>query len=542
MVETNIPEINVEEIMARIREEVKLRKQRTAAHDNEPSPISSNTAEAFKQLDGEPEIPLHSCPALAKCHLETAAPPFPGTEAYALNELLIYHDTDFITNAYAAILHRSPDHNGAEHYLTNLRNGELTKAEILGRLRYSREGRSRKIPVKGLLFPFLTQSSYKIPILGKGLRILTGLLNLPTILKNIQVVENTLFIKSNIFNDQIKTMHSHLHILRDHVAGMQDEIASRLHNKAYKQDITAVSENISVIQSGMKEELGRITEKLAAGEANFMDNISQLSENISFTKNSLIDQERRLALFLNEARKRLPEPFSREQLENLVSEEDHLHDAMYVAFEDHFRGTREDIKERQKVYLPYIEKVMQQTGGGEILDVGCGRGEWLELLKEKEYKAKGVDINRVMVSECADMALDVVESDVIEYLRAQKANSFFAITGFHIVEHLPNNILIKLFDESLRVLRSGGIIIFETPNPENIIVGSCNFYIDPSHCNPIPPITLKFIAEARGFNNAEIVRLYENEYYSELKQSNISEKITSLFYSAQDYSIIGHKA
>jgi len=221
--------------------------------------------------------------------------------------------------------------------------------------------------------------------------------------------------------------------------------------------------------------------------------IKNIANQIRENKLNILDQQRRLMLLLEEARKRLPEPINKTQIQNMLTEEDHILDAMYVSFEDQFRGTREDIKNRQKIYLPCIEHVKGGTENAPVLDIGCGRGEWLELLKENGYIAKGLDVNRIMVQKCLETGLNVEEADAIEYVRSQKSNSFGVITGFHIVEHLPLKILISLFDEALRILKPGGLVIFETPNPENIIVGACSFYTDPTHRNPITPNKLKYL-------------------------------------------------
>src|SRR4030043_2272533 len=161
-----------------------------------------------------------------------------------------------------------------------------------------------------------------------------------------------------------------------------------------------------------------------------------------------------------------------------------------------------------------------------ILDLGCGRGEWLELLKENGYIAKGVDFNRVMVRQCQELGLDVTESDMIEYLRNQQPNSFGALTGFHILEHLSFKAVISLFDEALRVLKSGGMVIFETPNPENLIVAACNFYFDPTHRNPLPPRLLNFLIVSRGFEKTGIIRLHPYEFSQE--QQNPSTAVEAL--------------
>ena len=123
----------------------------------------------------------------------------------------------------------------------------------------------------------------------------------------------------------------------------------------------------------------------------------------------------------------------------MVQEEDHLLDAMYVSFEDRFRGTRQDIKERVKIYLPDVKKALAVTDNALVLDVGCGRGEWLEVLRENTINAMGLDLNRIMVAQCRDMGLEVLSLDLISHLRSLKSNTLCAVTGFHIVEHLPIN-------------------------------------------------------------------------------------------------------
>ncbi|UCB47018.1 MAG: class I SAM-dependent methyltransferase, partial [Spirochaetota bacterium] len=220
--------------------------------------------------------------------------------------------------------------------------------------------------------------------------------------------------------------------------------------------------------------------------------------------------------------------------------EDHLPDAMYAAFEDQFRGRREDIKERQRIYLAYIKEVNAGTKEAPVLDLGCGRGEWLELLKENEFVAEGVDSNSVFIKMCSELGLDATESDIIEYFRSQKEKTYGAITGFHIVEHLPLTDLINLFDEALRTLIPGGVVIFETPNPENIIMGSFYFYRDPSHLKPIVPDTLKFLLEQRGFVKSIIKRLHPRTEAEYTGNKYIDDIIHSMNME-MDYSVIGYK-
>jgi SAM-dependent methyltransferase len=236
-----------------------------------------------------------------------------------------------------------------------------------------------------------------------------------------------------------------------------------------------------------------------------------------------------------------------------ILKKEHSLDAFYVAFEDEFRGSREDVFKRLKVYLPLVEETKIGSCESPILDLGCGRGEWLELLHDSGYTAKGVDINRAMVNQCQSRGLNVIESDLISYLQSLPNNSLGAVTGFHIIEHLSFEVLIKLVDETLRVLQCDGLAIFESPNPENIIVGACNFYSDPTHRNPLVPTTIKFLFEQRGFSNVNLMRLREYRLEDPLEfveaDNPIASKLNPLieiakhnFYASPDFAVVAKKA
>lgn len=213
-------------------------------------------------------------------------------------------------------------------------------------------------------------------------------------------------------------------------------------------------------------------------------------------------------------------------------------DDFYVKFEDRFRGTEKEVEGRQKIYLPRLKKLVP-SNAYPIIDIGCGRGELLQLLKKEGLPAIGIDLNKDMISRGKEKGLKVYDADAIKFLRKREANSVAAITGFHIVEHIPFENLLNLFQTSFKALKSGGIVIFETPNPENLIVGSCNFYNDPSHLKPIPPEVLKFVIENTGFINAEILRLHpiKNIESSDPLVKEIGEKL----FGPQDYAVIAAK-
>jgi O-antigen chain-terminating methyltransferase len=261
-------------------------------------------------------------------------------------------------------------------------------------------------------------------------------------------------------------------------------------------------------------------------------------------KTEIILQERRITILLEEARKRLPDPWSQEQVQSVADEAHHVLDALYVSFEDQFRGTRELIKERLRVYLSIIQEAQLGSEKRPMLDLGCGRGEWLEVLYEEGLSGQGVDRNRVLVEQCQRRGLGVVESDVLTYLRSLPDASLGVVTGFHIMEHLPLEVRIKVLDETVRVLTSGGLAIFETPNPQNVLVGSHTFYFDPTHRNPIPSAVMRFLAEARGLCRVKILELhpYSEAFRVQEADLDVAKRFNEYFYGPQDYAVIGWKA
>jgi len=219
-----------------------------------------------------------------------------------------------------------------------------------------------------------------------------------------------------------------------------------------------------------------------------------------------------------------------------------LLDPLYVAFEDRFRGSRADIKQRQSVYLDLLRQAGAGAPGRPIIDVGSGRGELLELLAENGLAARGVDMNTAMVSLCTGYGLECVQDDAIAYLVRAEPGSLGAVTGFHIIEHLLFEAMVALFDASLRALAPGGIVIFETPNPANLLVSSRWFHLDPTHRNPLPSEMVSMIAEARGFVDVGIRLLHPMERRFEAQDHLLSNQLDELFFGPQDYALIARKA
>lgn len=312
-----------------------------------------------------------------------------------------------------------------------------------------------------------------------------------------------------------------------------------------KSEIERVREQFDRTSASLKSEIAEQAESKTALKKELNEKAAKIEglENIvSLLKHTITKQERDIAIFLEEAKKRLPEHFSVEDIRSLAAGDEHRFDSLYVSFEELFRGTRTYVKENVRAYLPYIKKVNAGTDEALLLDIGCGRGEWLELLKENGLRARGVDINSIFINQCRERGLEAIESDAILYLRSLPGSSLGALTALHLIEHLPFKMLISLLDETVRVLKPGGIAIFETPNPDNILVGSRNFYLDPTHRKPLPSDMIKFMAEARGLFGVEILNLHPDADAKRLSGSDVAERFNKYFYGPQDYAVIGYKA
>ncbi len=170
----------------------------------------------------------------------------------------------------------------------------------------------------------------------------------------------------------------------------------------------------------------------------------------------------------------------------------------YLGFEDQFRGPVEEIRARLGDYLPCFE------GASDVLDVGCGRGEFLQLLRERQVTARGVDVNHEMVEACRSSGLDVAESDALAYLECLPDGSLGGLFAAQVVEHLDPGRLIRLLDVAFVKLRPGARIVLETINPACWGAFFDSYIRDLTHVRPIHPETLKYLLHASGFQTVEL--------------------------------------
>jgi SAM-dependent methyltransferase len=216
-----------------------------------------------------------------------------------------------------------------------------------------------------------------------------------------------------------------------------------------------------------------------------------------------------------------------------------MSDSYYRAFEDRYRGSREVITQRLRAYMPFLEPLAALHAPARALDVGCGRGEWLELAAASGFEARGVDLDDGMLQACRERGLAVENADALVTLRAMPDASLAMVSAFHVVEHVPFDMVRELMAEALRVLQPGGLLIFETPNPENLVVGASSFYRDPSHVRPIPPELLAFAAEHAGYARQVVLRLQEQPGLRDAPMVGLHHVLDG---ASPDYAVVAQKA
>lgn len=381
-----------------------------------------------------------------------------------VRELMRYHHAEFVEIAYQNILQRPADPEGFHNALRHLESGG-SKIALLEGLRYSPEGRSRHVRLRGLLPRYWMERMFRVPFIGYALETIAILLRLPVLIRHHRALEVHVNAQSRIMREELQSS----------IAAMQREDA------------------------GLRSDIESLR---AAAEAEAMK----------------LEQSRHEALVRARKMNRL-----------------------YGALEDEFRGARDEIKGRVAVYLPHVHRAGAGSTTSPVIDLGCGRGEWLELLTEHHLVARGVDDSEESVKRCRARGLDVVQADAVEYLRSLPDGSVGAVTAMHVVEHLDFPVMCELIENAARVLNPGGVLIIETPNPRNVLVASNTFYLDPTHLHPLPSALLKFVVEKSGLPRSEVMELHPSAHVWPTLESELDRYLVENLFGPQDYAVIATK-
>lgn len=478
----------IDEILARVRAETAVKEVEQAPEPGRRQGLG--TIPLVAEPDDGEKIPL-------------------GRPFYTIEEFAALDEEDFLRNAYRVLLGREVDGVGRSYYLPALRQGHVSVVRVLSALSRSVEGRARGVKVRWLMPAAVLDRVTRLPVIGKLFEPFMR------------------FIVRSTTTQRLALLSQRHHALIHEVNGA----------------ISAIRKNQALLDAGHVEIDKRTTQSehwLAEATA-----VAQVSKNATVDalaemraiRHEVVAQRAALGELITAARAKLPV-----QDQAAIKEiEDASFDSLYVAFENRFRGSTAEILRRSERYLPIFRTNRPVAGGGVVLDIGCGRGEFLSLLKRNNIATRGIDLNGAMVGEARALGLDVIEGDAIAYLHSLPDNSLGAITGFHIVEHIGFKDLINLFDVANRVLMPGGIILFETPNPENLVVGACTFHYDPTHNKPLPPDYLRFVAEARGFEEARIIRKDEDCDLSQPESGFTPTEVNDWFRQPADYAVYAQK-
>ena len=519
----------------------------------------------------------------------TAAPNAPPV-ALPLSALLELDGAPFIEAAYGTLLGRAADPVGVALYQAELARG-CSKIELLGRLQASAEARQSGRTMPGLRRRYLAHRLYRVPVVGPiarlggaamrragvsqalGGRDPAGAALRAELEQRLAAFTTAIDTRRRVLEEKLAEQQTAVEFATRRIAQMQatqDEVGRRA--------LSAIADQGRLLAS-LTEQSAGFARQLAATEDSVIESLLSMHDSVTGhdarlsslegafdpaaakqrieaaagalraeldarviaaeavaaqNRRDVADQQRRIGLMLHALRHPAPP--------ELDAEDDHALDALYVAFEDSFRGARAAIKQRQRVYLPRLRVAADAAPGCSVLDIGAGRGEFLELLREEGIAALGVDANDTMAAQCQAAGLDCAQGDALSFLAARPDASLAAVTGFHIIEHLPFKVVVRIIDEALRALAPGGLLILETPNPANILTASRYFYLDPTHRNPLPWEMMKMIAEARGFTDPEIVQLHPMDGRFPGADRLLAESLDRIFYGPQDYALVARKA
>lgn len=206
---------------------------------------------------------------------------------------------------------------------------------------------------------------------------------------------------------------------------------------------------------------------------------------------------------------------------------------VYSLFEERFRGGPDSVAEKQRSYLTLLEGLP-----GPVLDVGCGRGEFLAILKKAGVPSSGVETNPLAVAFGREIGLDIEEGDGIASLERRGARSLGGVVAFQVVEHWPAGTTWAFLVAARRALKPGGVLIAETINTDSISALKA-FFLDPTHVRPVPADALRFLAEAAGFADARIEYRSPLPPEERLAEASLNDALLNrLLFGPQDYALI----
>lgn len=475
---------------------------------------------------------------------------FFARQRYAVGALTSFNDATFVEVAFRCLLKRPSDPQGFSHYLKRLREGMIDRIDVLAALGASEEGASRRVVVDGLAPRRFWRRAQRAPFAGPVIAWAHALAHLPRLARQHRALE----ARTAAWQQQGAELTAQVDgRMRREIDRLTAEVDLRATSARFNEIARAVVENVGNAAQ-LQSRLEAIQASLAEASKSLATDATRASERIDRLDVREAEQSARLA----EVSTALEPIAAVHQREQFSGDEASSLEGFYDGLEARFRGGRAEIMSRFTPYLTFIRDAAVATADLPLIDLGCGRGEWLELLKLNHLHAYGVDASQVAVDHCHANGLAAECADVLAYLRATKSNMFGAVSAMHVVEHLSFKTLVLLVREIHRVLVPGGLLLFETPNPENLFVAAYAFRMDPTHRVPLPPPMLEYLVESQGFEQPTVLRMNAGAYGdpfaaigpdSATHEAGASPSITTLLrniveqhlYSAPDFAVIARK-
>ncbi len=456
-------------------------------------------------------------------------------------DFLRYDGEEFIRNVYERILGREVDKEALELNKQHLKNNKGFKYCILYTVSHSEEAKPREIKIKGIWLSYyfyrLKNKLRRIPIIGYILRIISGIIMLPNRMASIQnIVINLEEENENLKKKYTENMDA-LHYLSDTIAIQINGLTRNLGNIELQQ--RDIKDNLYILEKEVFDNLSKDLEQVkeefypllkSIRESTIKDSLDNLSKDLEQVKKEFF-------LLLKEKQDR----------ENTIKDIKVLKDKFYLRYnEELMNDSREKVQDQVKAYINILDKffIKEKRKELKVVDLGCGECEFVELLNENGYCAIGIDDNQNVIQKVNQLMpnINIICQRADKYLQEQADNSIDVISSIHMIEHLGFEEILLFLKECYRTLKSGGILIIETPNPLNILIATYYFHLDPTHVAPIPKELLHFYIEETGFKVMEEQMLRPLNFipYTYEKDDPIRD-IIFRFNMEQAYSIVAVK-
>ena len=384
--------------------------------------------------------------------------------------------------------------------------------------------------------------SHRGGILGRGLVFLKRLLR--PLLKALLADQ---WDRQRLFNLILIEKLADARSQRDHLEALVSQLSRQAQNQDAAQRTLqgAIEDHAGLIEQLDRRVAGSMTDVMRHNDALF----SRVDQKLDRYRREAKDLWHRLGALIAAGTSETDsgEAVSEEAVRSAQQEQE------YLELERRYRGSEEEIERRIAPYLPYLRDVP-----GDVLDLGCGRGEALDVLRRESIPARGVDASGEMVARCREKGLVTEEADLFEHLLGLDEAELGAVVSFHVIEHLPAEAVERLVRLAWKALKPGGILALETPSPLSIAMASRDFWIDPTHKRPVHPASLEITFREAGFEpvhrldlqpfsdrerlpEIDLARLPEEQKALADHVNRLRDLLDDLLFGYRDFGMIGVK-